>query len=134
MMVRTMFDPFTGKRYDYSTSPVEEHLLKVLEAACGDDCPPEGEEYLCDLVDAPEGTEAEVCAKCFKNWADKAGMPASPKAKRLMQAIDLAVHDKCPPDTKDYLCQASEDESTDAETCCRCLVRWATLQFGQDRA
>lgn len=128
-----MVDPMTGKRYDYVADDLSDHLLSVLGAACGDNCPPEGVEYLCEQVDAVEGTEAEVCAQCYRNWAKLKGEPTSLQSRRLMQAIELAVQDKCPPSTKDFLCQATEDEGTDSETCAACLLRWATLPFGKPK-
>lgn len=133
MRTRVMHDPMAGKPYEYTADLKEEHLLTVLEAACGDSCPPENIEYLCDQVEVSENNEIEVCAQCYRNWANKLGPVTSAKAKRLMEAIELALADKCPPETKDFLCQASEDEDTSIEQCARCIMRWATLPFGQER-
>ena len=55
------------------------------------------------------------------------------KEERLYQAMQMALNDECPPDTKDYLCKASEDEGTEAETCAKCFERWATRPFGEVR-
>ena len=51
------------------------------------------------------------------------------KEERLYQAMLMALNDECPPDTKDYLCKASEDEGTESETCAKCIERWATQNF-----
>lgn len=55
------------------------------------------------------------------------------KEEKLFSALDMVLEDKCPPDREDYLCQASEDESTDEETCKKCWMCWATKEFGHSR-
>ena len=55
------------------------------------------------------------------------------RAERLYQALEMALKDECPPDRKDYLCQAGEAEDTTSETCELCIKRWATAQFGKYR-
>lgn len=52
------------------------------------------------------------------------------KEEQLFQALELALKDECPPDRKDYLCMAGEDESQDCEAC---ILRWATKDFGNYR-
>lgn len=132
MIVRPILDPITNRRYDIMMNDQENKLWSILEAACGDKCPPDNVDYLCNGNAVPE-EEAEVCRQCFLNWAASCGEPGSEFAKRLVQAIDLACLDKCPPDVKDYLCQADETESTTEETCTECLMRWAAKPFWKER-
>jgi hypothetical protein len=133
MTWRTIHDPMTERSKDLYLSDQEEILWQVLEAACSDNCPPENVEYLCDTQDNTGADEAAVCKQCYLNWAAKAGTPRTPFAKRLIQAIEMACDDRCPPDTKDYVCQAGEDEDTSAENCTRCLTRWAAMPFWKER-
>jgi hypothetical protein len=133
-MIRAILDPMTNKPHDLVLNSQEDFLWKVLEAACGEGCPPENVEYLCDSVEATDETdEAEICSQCYLNWAAKAGVPNTAFAKRLIEAIELACENKCPPDTKDFVCQAGEDEDTSEENCTRCLMRWAVLPFWKER-
>jgi hypothetical protein len=132
--IRPILDPITNKSYDYTTTTArEEHLLEVLDAATTNQCPTDNEDYLCDREDAIESKELVQCAECYKQWADKVGGADSPKAQRLLQAIDLASHDKCPHDRKDMVCQATEDEDTSEEVCAMCIKRWATIPFAHFR-
>ena len=132
-MIRSELDPIKDKMYDYSLDTArEEHLYNVLQSALGEDCPPENVDYLCEDSNA-KGSEEEICAQCFRNWAAKVAGPNTAKSKRLLEALELAIADKCPPDVKDYVCQATEDENTDQETCRQCIIRWATLPFGKFR-
>ena len=133
-MIRVLDDPMSNKTCELSFNEQETFLWKVLEAACGEDCPPEGVEYLCDSIsDVSEEHEAIVCTQCYLNWAAKAGTPATLFAKRIVQAIELACTDKCPPDLKDYLCKVEEAEDTSIENCARCLMRWAAMPFWKER-
>lgn len=132
--MRGLLDPITNKMYDYiTTSQKEEHLYNVLEVVCKNQCPPDTDDYLCEKTDVDEGDELLQCAKCYQLWANKTPGAVSQRAKRLLEAIDMSAKDKCPPDLKDMLCKASEDESTDEETCARCIQRWATIPFAQFR-
>lgn len=133
-IIHTLFDPLTRKAYNYITdSTKEEHLLSVLDAALYNRCPTDTSDYLCEKSDIDEGNELLQCAKCFQLWAKKVTGADSAKAKKLLEAIDLATHDECPPESKDMICKASEDESTDEETCAKCIQRWATIQFATFR-
>lgn len=130
--IRAMVDPITNKRYDYmTTSEREDHLYGVLVAANANQCPPDRADYLCEQDEAIEGSELIQCAVCYRRWAGKVGGADSQKAQRLEAAIELAINDKCPPDQKDMLCQATEDEDTSEETCAKCLERWATIPFAK---
>ena len=125
-----LHDPITNKPYDYIiASRKEEHLFNVLDFACKNQCPPDTEDYLCEKTDADEGNELLQCAKCYQLWANKVSGVTSQRAKRLLEAIDMTAKDKCPPDLKDMLCKATEDESTDEGTCALCIQRWATIPF-----
>lgn len=125
-----LLDPITNKSYDYTTmSPKEEHLYGVLETVLLNQCPPDNADYLCEKPEAEEINELLQCAKCYQLWANKIVGADSAKSKRLLEAINLAIHDTCPSDKKDMLCRASEDESTDEETCFQCIKRWATIPF-----
>ncbi len=125
-----LLDPMTDKMHDYViTSRREEHLYNVLDTVCKNQCPPDTDDYLCEKTEADEGNELLQCAKCYQLWANKVSGANSQRAKRLLEAIDMAARDKCPTDLKDMLCKASEDESTDEETCARCIQRWATIPF-----
>ncbi len=132
-MFRTMHDPITEKTFELNMSNQEDQLWKILEAACGDDCPPDNVDYLCEGQEVPAEDEAEVCKQCYLNWAAQAGKPTTPFAKRILQTIAMACDNKCPPDTKDYVCQAGEDEDTSAENCTKCLMRWAAMLFWKER-
>lgn len=132
-MLRSILDPISNKMHDLDFNTQEELLWKVLEAACGDDCPPDNIDYLCENKDVPAVDEEAVCKQCYLNWAAQAGSPRTPFAKRIIQAIDMACDNKCPPDTKDYVCQAGEDEDTSIENCTRCLMRWAAMPFWKER-
>lgn len=125
-----MRDPILRQSYDFPiSSQKEEHLYKVLEAALGEDCPTSNTDYLCEDPNQV-GDEAEICVECFKRWAKQVPGADNEKTKRLEAALELALYDKCPPNTQDFLCQATEDESTDIETCKQCIMRWATLPYG----
>ena len=129
-----LLDPITHKMYDYTTTSMrEEHLYNVLKFACENQCPPDADDYLCEKTDADEGNELLQCAKCYQLWANKTSGANSQKAKRLLEAIDMTAKDKCPPNLKDMLCKATEDESTDEGTCALCIQRWATIPFAQFR-
>lgn len=60
-------------------------------------------------------------------------MTRDEKEDRLLQALEMSLDDKCPPEREDYLCQASEDESTDSETCKACWLCWATKNYRDGR-
>ena len=127
-------DPMSEKSYRLNFNKQEELLWKILEAACGEECPPDNIEYLCDTkVVASEDEEAELCTQCYLNWAAKAGTPSTPFAKRLFEAIKLACDNECPPDIKDYLCQADAAEDTSSDNCTKCLMRWASKPFWMER-
>ena len=131
---RSLLDPITHKMYEYiTTTEREDYLFDVLRAACSDNCPSDTADYLCNVEEVPEDQEAEQCAECYRRLAAKVKGPNTPRAKRLEQAIELAIHDLCPQEAKDKVCQATEDENTDAETCAMCLERWATIPFAQFR-
>lgn len=131
---RSMHDPITGKMYNYTAMNArEEHLLKVLDAANANQCPTDNTDYLCEKEDTSKVDELIQCAECYKQWANKVAGVDSPKAQRLEQAIDMAAHEQCPPDMKDMVCKATEDESTDEEVCAMCIKRWATIPFAQFR-
>lgn len=49
------------------------------------------------------------------------------KEGKLLEALKMSLEDKCPPDRKDYLCFACED---DDQRCDECWLRWATKDFG----
>jgi hypothetical protein len=130
----TMLDPITGKTYDYPVVNMrEEHLLTVLGAATTNQCPPDNADYLCEKENATNVDELIQCAECYKQWAGKVAGADSPKTKKLEQAIDMAAQDRCPPDVKDMVCKATEDESTEEEVCAMCVKRWATLPYGEYR-
>ena len=131
---RTMHDPIAGKSYIYTTTTArEEHLLGVLDAATANQCPPDNADYLCEKENATNVDELIQCAECYKQWASKVSGADSPKTKKLEQAIEMAANDQCPPDIKDMVCKATEDESTDEEVCAMCIKRWATLPYGEYR-
>lgn len=48
------------------------------------------------------------------------------KEETLFEALQMSLEDKCPPDTKDYVCLAGEDEEQD---CINCWLRWATKDY-----
>ena len=52
------------------------------------------------------------------------------KEERLLEALQLAVKDECPPNMKDYVCMSDEAEEQDCEAC---LLRYATADFGKPR-
>ncbi len=133
-VMRSMLDPISNKPYDYITmTDREEHLLEVLDGACSEHCPPENTEYLCMTQKVPAADEEEQCCECYRRWAGKVGGANSPRAQRLEQAIELAIQGQCPPDLKDMVCKATEDESTDEEVCAMCIKRWATIPFARFR-
>ena len=130
--IRGLHDPITNKTYDYMTTSMrEDHLYTVLEAVLNNECPPDNAYYLCEKPEADEVDELIQCAKCYQIWAGKVGGADSPRARKLSEAIDLAAYDKCPTEDKDKLCNVSEDEGTDEETCARCILRWATIPFAK---
>lgn len=133
MNIRPILDPMTNKNYELTFNNQEDFLWKVLDAACGEECPPDAADYLCDDPGAPDVDEAEVCVQCYLNWAAKAGNPSTPFAKRLAEAIKLACNNECPPTTADFICRAGEDEDTSEETCKMCLQRWAAKPFWKER-
>ncbi len=131
---RPLLDPITHKTYEYTTATArEDHLFEVLRAACSDNCPPDTADYLCNGAEVPEEQEAQQCAECYRRLAAKVAGPTTAKAKRLEQAIELAIHDQCPAELADKVCQATEDEDTSEEVCTMCLTRWATIPFAQFR-
>ena len=130
--IRPMHDPINNKRYDYmTTSDREEHLFTVLAAVNANQCPPDQADYLCEQDEAIEGSELIQCAVCYRRWASKVDGADSQRAQRLEKAIDMSANDKCPPDPKDMLCKATEDEDTSEETCTKCITRWATIPFAK---
>ena len=129
---RILHDPIGGKSYEYTTSEREEHLFSVLRAALANQCPPDNADYLCEKPESSESSELLQCAECYRQWAAKVLGIDTPKAKLLLQAIELTSHDQCPAKVADMLCKAGEDESTDEETCALCIERWATLPFATD--
>ena len=127
---RGLHDPITNKTYNYTTTSMrEDHLYNVLEAVLTNQCPPDQTDYLCEKADVDEDNELLQCAKCYNLWANKVSGVNSPRATKLLAAIEFATHDKCPTDIKDMLCKATEDENTDEETCAKCIQRWATVPF-----
>lgn len=123
-------DPITGKMYDYAIeSDAQKHLMSVLDLAVKDDCPPDTKDYLCSNP-TRQGTESNACARCIMRLAAKV-TSSTLGEKRLKQAIQMASNDACPPDKSDWVCKATEDENTDAETCAMCIKRWATIPFGK---
>lgn len=48
------------------------------------------------------------------------------KEEKLLQALQMSLEDKCPPERENYLCEADETEQQD---CARCWVRWATKDY-----
>ena len=125
-----VYDSIKNKSYDYITeSERDEHLFSVLKAATNNQCPPENIDYLCEKTDATDNQELLQCAECYRQWAAKVPGVTGAKATRLLQAIELATHDQCPPETADMICKATEDENTDEETCAMCIQRWATVPF-----
>ena len=105
-------------------------LIELVHAAGGIACVAHPT-LLCEKPDADEVDELIQCAKCSQIWAGKVGGADSPRARKLSEAIDLAAYDKCPTEDKDKLCNVSEDEGTDEETCARCILRWATIPFAK---
>lgn len=81
--------------------------------------------------------ESRPCVRAMKDPFTGKSYDYSTKgndqAERLYQALELALADECPPDRKDYLCQAGEDEDTSEANCRRCILRWATAPFGKYR-
>ncbi len=132
-MTRPILDPMTNKMHDLAFNSQEDFLWKVLEAACKNECPPDSADYLCDGVGFTDEDESKLCAQCYTNWAAKAGEPRTPLAKRILEAIGMAISAACPPDVKDYVCKAGEDDDTSEETCTDCLKRWAALPFWKER-
>jgi hypothetical protein len=129
-----LMDPITRKSYDYTLLTAwEEHLYSVLSTVLDNQCPPDSADYLCERSAADVGNELLQCAECYRQWANKNAGAKTSKAKRLLQAIELAAYDRCPADVKDMLCKATEDESTDEETCKLCIQRWATIPFAEFR-
>ena len=125
-----VYDSIKNKSYDYITeSERDEHLFSVLQAATNNQCPPENTDYLCEKTDTVENQELLQCAECYRQWAAKVPGVTGAKATRLLQAIELATHDQCPPETADMICKATEDENTNEETCAMCIQRWATIPF-----
>lgn len=132
-MLTSIIDPISNKICDVTFNEQEYFLWDVLSAACGENCPPDNVDYLCESREVPAISEEEICKRCYLNWAAQAGIPRTPFAKRLVQTIEMACDNKCPPDTRDYICQAGEDEDTSIENCTRCLMRWAAMPFWKER-
>jgi len=132
---RPMIDQITGKKYEVTFNNQEEYLWEVLDAACDDACPSDSTKYLCDGEGFTDKDESDICAKCYMNWAEGAGSPATPFAKRIIEAIKMADDIDKPQcsllGTEDSLCQAGEDDDT--TMCPDCLKRWAILPFGKER-
>jgi hypothetical protein len=133
-ILRSLLDPITHRTYDFrTTTEKEEHLWHVLTSACYNQCPPDTADYLCEREEAVEDNELLQCAKCYALWGAKVPGASTQTSQRLAQAIELAVLDKCPHDKKDWVCLATEDESTDEDVCAMCLQRWATIPFAKFR-
>ena len=125
-----ILDPITNKIYTYDIkTDAQKHLLDVLRLACRDECPPNKNDYLC-VNPTRLGTESATCSRCMLRLASKVTV-STDEEKRLKMAIKMASQDKCPDDVKDKVCLATEDDSTDSDTCEKCLLRWATVPFGK---
>lgn len=65
-MIHTLYDPFTGKVYNYDVRDEKEaRLFEALQLAVNDQCPPDNKDYLCRANEAEE----QDCDACLLRYA-----------------------------------------------------------------
>ena len=68
-MLTRLHDGIAGKYYEFNPTEKEARLFTALECSLNNECPPEKENYYCQLTEDESTVVEENCKACWIRWA-----------------------------------------------------------------